>query len=195
MDDRVLPHDLDAERCVLGAMMIDRDAYVVAAQCLDDRAFFRDAHRRIWNACAVLHERASALDLITIKDELSRRGELDECGGPAYIAGMTDGVPRASNVEYYARIVREHATRRDVIHETRRILSDAYAGELSGSATIESALHRLGTINPAESGTLRQPVMTGDECVERWATMPPISDRVLPLGVSPAIDRQMRRAV
>ena len=195
MEDRVLPHDLDAERCVLGAMMIDRDAYLVAAQCVDGPAFFRDAHRRIWNACAVLHERGSALDLITIKDELSRRGELDECGGPAYISALTDGVPRSSNVEHYARIVREHATRREVIHEARRVLSDAYEGELTGAATIESALHRLGTINPAEAGALRQPVMTGGECVERWATMPPISERVLPLGVCPSIDRQMRGGI
>jgi replicative DNA helicase len=194
-DDRVLPHDLDAERCVLGAMMIDRDAYLVAAQCVEERDFFRDAHRRVFLACTALHERGSELDLITIKDELARRGELDECGGPAYISALTDGIPRASNVEHYAKIVREHATRRNVIHEARRVLADAYEGALTGAATIESALHRLGTISTADVRELRQPVMSGGDCVERWATMPPISERVLPLGVSPAIDRQMRGGI
>src|SRR6266513_2740941 len=105
--ERTLPHNLEAERSVLGAFLVHNDAFNTAAQVIDGRDFYRDAHRRIFDRMVALSERAEAIDFITLKEELSRGGELDDVGGPAYIASLVDGVPKATNVEYYARIVKE----------------------------------------------------------------------------------------
>ncbi|MBA3948782.1 MAG: replicative DNA helicase [Acidobacteria bacterium] len=137
--DRTLPHNLEAEKCVLGAILIDNHQFNAAAEFIDDRDFFRDAHRRIWNKMVLLSERGDAIDLVTLKDELQRSAELDEVGGPAYIAGLTDGVPRASNVDYYAKIVKEKATLRNLIHSAKKILTSAYEAEEAPDELLDQA--------------------------------------------------------
>src|SRR5688572_20781049 len=137
--DRTLPHNLEAEKCVLGAILIDNHQFNAAAEFIDDRDFFRDAHRRIWNKMVVLSERGEAIDLVTLKDELARSAELDEVGGPAYIAGLTDGVPRAANVEHYAKIVKEKATLRNLIHSAKKILTSAYEAEEAPDELLDQA--------------------------------------------------------
>jgi replicative DNA helicase len=126
---RTLPHNLDAEKSVLGAILIHNDAFNSAAEVIDSRDFFRDAHRRIFDRMVALSERGGAIDFVTLKEELSRAGELDEVGGPAYIASLADGVPRSANVEYYAKIVKEKSTLRSLIHSANKILAGAYEGE------------------------------------------------------------------
>src|ERR671922_1493268 len=108
--DRTLPHSLDAEKSVLGAILIHNEAFNHAAELIDAHDFFRDAHRRIFNKMVALSERGDAIDFITLKEELTRSGDLDEVGGPAYIASLADGVPHSVNIEYYARIVKEKST-------------------------------------------------------------------------------------
>src|SRR6185295_4216306 len=77
--------------------------------------FYRDAHRRIFDKMVRLSERGDAIDLVTLKEELGRANELDEVGGPAYITALVDGVPRYTNVEHYAKIIKEKATLRNLI--------------------------------------------------------------------------------
>lgn len=113
--DQVSPHNLEAERSVLGAILIDNDTYHVAAAILDGRAFFRDAHRCIFERMADLWRRAEPIDLVSVKVELERSGDLEDVGGPAYIGSLVDGVPRSINVEYYAKTVRDMATRRQLL--------------------------------------------------------------------------------
>jgi len=136
---RTLPHNLEAEKSVLGAILIHNEAFNHAAELIDSRDFFRDAHRRIFDKMVALSERNDAIDLITLKDELQRAGELEEVGGPAYIASLADGVPRSANVEHYARIVKEKATLRSVIHAANRILADAYTAEEDADLILDGA--------------------------------------------------------
>ena len=137
--ERALPHNLEAEKSVLGAILIHNDAFNHAAELIDSRDFFRDAHRRIFDKMVALSERNDAIDFITLKEELARAGELDEVGGPAYIASLADGVPRTANVEHYARIVKEKATLRHLIHSANRILSDAYRAEEDADVILDGA--------------------------------------------------------
>src|SRR3982750_1215094 len=137
--DRPLPHNLEAERSVLGAILIHNDAFNSAAEVLNPRDFFRDAHRRIFEKMISLSERASAIDFVTLKEELSRSGELDEVGGPAYIAALTDGLPHATNVEYYARIVREKSTLRNLIYSANKILANAYEADQESDLILDEA--------------------------------------------------------
>jgi replicative DNA helicase len=87
--DRTLPHNLEAEKCVLGAILINNPAFNQAAEVIDAQDFFRDAHRRIFDTMVALTERSEPIDLVTLKDELTRAGGLDDVGGPAYIASPT----------------------------------------------------------------------------------------------------------
>jgi replicative DNA helicase len=86
-----------------------------------------------------LSERGGAIDFVTLKEELSRAGELDEVGGPAYIASLADGVPRSANVEYYAKIVKEKSTLRSLIHSANKILTEAYEAEEEPDLLLDEA--------------------------------------------------------
>jgi replicative DNA helicase len=137
--ERTLPHNLEAERSVLGAILVHNDAFNLAAQVIDSGDFYRDAHRRIFDKMVLLNERNHAIDFITLKEELSRGGDLDEVGGPAYVASLADGVPRATNVEYYARIVKEKSTLRNLIFAANKILTNAYEADQEADLILDDA--------------------------------------------------------
>ncbi|MEP6918788.1 MAG: replicative DNA helicase, partial [Acidobacteriota bacterium] len=137
--ERTLPHSLDAEKSVLGAILVHNEAFNHAAELIDSRDFFRDAHRRIFERMVVLSERGDAIDFVTLKEELARYGELEEVGGPAYIASLADGVPRSANVEYYAKIVKEKSTLRSLIHSGNKIVARAYEAEDDPDEVLDEA--------------------------------------------------------
>src|SRR5436189_5586536 len=144
--ERTLPHNLEAEQSVLGAILLHNDAFNLAAEVIDSGDFFRDAHRRIFEKMVKLSERGDAIDLVTLKEELGRSGELDEVGGPAYIAALVDGVPRSANVEHYARIIKEKATLRNLIFAANKILATAYDGEDEADVILDQAEHAIFAI-------------------------------------------------
>src|SRR5688572_20253357 len=137
--ERTLPHNLEAERSVLGAILVHNDAFNMAAQVIDSGDFYRDAHRRIFDKMVALNERNQAIDFVTLKEELGRAGEIDEVGGPSYVAALADGVPRATNVEYYARIVKEKATLRNLIYAANKILTNAYEADQESDLILDEA--------------------------------------------------------
>jgi replicative DNA helicase len=137
--DRTLPHNLEAERSVLGAILVHNESFNLAAQIITEKDFFREAHRRIFDKMIALNERGDAIDFVTLKEELARAGELDEVGGPAYVAALADGVPRATNVEYYARIVKEKSTLRSLIFAANKILTNAYEAEQDPDLILDEA--------------------------------------------------------
>src|SRR4051812_50183834 len=107
--ERTLPHNLEAERSVLGAILLHNDAFNLAAEVVDSKDFFRDAHRRIFDKMVKLADRGDAIDLVTLKEELGRAGELDEIGGPGGITALVEGGPRATNGEHQSRVIQEKA--------------------------------------------------------------------------------------
>ena len=143
---RTLPHNLEAERSVLGAILLHNDAFNLAAEVIDSRDFFRDAHRRIFDKMVKLIEHGDAIDLVTLKEELGRAGELDEIGGPAYITALVDGVPRSTNVAHYARIIKEKATLRNLIYSANKILTTAYEGGEDADVILDQAEHAIFAI-------------------------------------------------
>jgi replicative DNA helicase len=112
---RVPPHDVDAERSVLGAIFIDPDALVRVVEFLHPKHFYKVAHENIYRAIVNLYGRREPADLITVPGELRKLGELENSGGVAYLSELVSGVPTASNIEYYARIVRDDAVRRALL--------------------------------------------------------------------------------
>ncbi|MBP8274562.1 MAG: replicative DNA helicase, partial [Acidobacteria bacterium] len=139
MSDRTLPHNLDAERSVLGAILIDNNAINHAVENVGAADFFRLAHRLIFEAMIGLNQHNDPIDLITLSDQLSRAGNLDEAGGAAYISQLTDGVPRAVNVQHYAKIVKEKSTLRALIQSANAVLTRAYDGEADADIQLDEA--------------------------------------------------------
>jgi replicative DNA helicase len=141
--ERTLPHNLEAERSVLGAVILRNEAMNEAVEVIDSDDFYRDAHRRIFDKMIALSERNDAIDLITLKEELNRAGELDQVGGPAYIARLVDGVPRTTNVSHYARIIKEKSTLRALIQRANEITVSAYSAEQDADEILDEAERRI----------------------------------------------------
>jgi len=120
------PHSLEAEQSVLGAILLDRDALLQVAEVLRVEDFYREAHRLIYSACLDLEARGEAVDLLTVTEELRRRGELEAVGGASYLTTLTTVVPSVANAGHYARIVAQKAALRQLIQVARRIAERAY---------------------------------------------------------------------
>src|SRR2546427_1488557 len=137
--ERPLPQNLDAERSVLGAILVDNHAINAAIEKLRPEDFFHDHHRRIFQQMMALHESQQAIDLVTLSEELHRHGELEASGGASYLAQLLDGVPHISNIEHYARIVKEKAILRNLIHTTHKIQQRALDAEEDADTILDGA--------------------------------------------------------
>src|SRR5437016_8596496 len=113
--DRPLPQSPDAERAVLGSILINNHAFYRVVTLIDTEDFFRDAHRSIFATMRGLAEQSREIDLLTLKEELAKRSQLEQVGGSAYISSLSDGIPDVANVERYAHIVKEKSTLRRLI--------------------------------------------------------------------------------
>jgi len=140
---RQTPWSNEAEQAVLGAMLLDQDAALKAAELLDDTMFYREGHRLLFRAMVALTERGDVIDPVTLRDELMRRGDLDRAGGMEYLGGLIDVVPTAANVEYHARIVRDKAVLRRLIEAATSIIQDAYEGRGTSAEVLDNAEHRV----------------------------------------------------
>jgi DnaB-like helicase N terminal domain/AAA domain len=124
--ERTLPNNLEAERSVLGAILLDDKAMSIAQELLPKEDFYLEGHRRIFEAMRRLTASSRPIDLITLKEELQRTDELEAAGGAAYLASLTDGLPLAANVEHYVNIVKEKATLRRLIQISSDTMSRGY---------------------------------------------------------------------
>ena len=140
VSERPLPHNLEAEKAVLGAVLIHSTQINLAVELgIASQDFYRHAHQQIFDKMVSLSERNEVIDLVTLKEELNRAGNLNEVGGPAYIASLVDGVPKSTNVEYYAKIVKEKAILRSLIGSANKILSTAYQAEADSDEQLDRA--------------------------------------------------------
>ena len=120
------PQNLEAEQSVLGGILIENEAINRVMEILDPDDFYRDAHRKIFNALINLSERDEPADLITLTNELRKIDQLDSIGGASYLASLIDSVPTAANIEYYAKIVKEKSILRKLIQTSTQIVTQSY---------------------------------------------------------------------
>jgi replicative DNA helicase len=128
------PQHIEAEQSVLGGILIENEAINRVTEILDADDFYRDAHRKIFNALINLSERDEPADLITLTNELRKIDQLDSIGGASYLASLIDSVPTAANIEYYAKIVKEKAILRKLIQTSTEIITQSYEdrGDVEG---------------------------------------------------------------
>jgi hypothetical protein len=137
--DLPLPHTIEAERSILGAILLNNNTIKLAIEKLKPEDFFHDHHRRIYHQMIALSEMAQAIDLVTLTEQLQRSGELESVGGSAYVSQLTDGVPQISNIEHYARIVKEKSLLRSLIHATSAIQHQAFEAEDDADTILQRA--------------------------------------------------------
>jgi len=128
------PQNIEAEQSILGGILIENEAVNRVMEILDADDFYRDAHRKIFNALINLSERDEPADLITLTNELRKIDQLDFIGGASYLASLIDSVPTAANIEYYAKIVKEKAILRKLIQTSTDIITQSYEdrGDVEG---------------------------------------------------------------
>ena len=136
---RIPPHNIDAEESVLGAIMLSADAANLVMDKLEAEDFYVPAHQAIFDSIVQLYNANQPIDPLTVSDALHRRGELDRIGGAGYLTDLMEGVPTASNIEYYAEIVEEHGLRRRLISAGGAIGDLAVMTDLEISAVLDRA--------------------------------------------------------
>ena len=137
--ERTPPHDVAAEQCVLGGMLLSKDAISDVIEVIRPADHYRPAHQLIHEAVLDLYSRGEPADAITVANELTRRGEIARVGGGPYLHTLIASVPTAANAGYYARIVRERAILRRLVEAGTRIVQFGYAGEADADDLVDRA--------------------------------------------------------
>jgi len=137
--EKGLPHNLEAERCVLGAIILDNSLVNQAIEILHREDFYLAGHRLIFEQMLSLTERSKAIDFITLTEELRNQGQLETIGGAAFVSSLIDGVPKLANLEFYARIVEEKATLRNLIRRSNEIINTCYEQQEDVDSILDSA--------------------------------------------------------
>src|SRR5487761_954661 len=137
--ERMPPHDVAAEQCVLGGMLLSKDAISDVIEVIRPSDHYRPAHQLVHEAILDLYARGEPADPITVSNELSRRGELSRIGGAPYLHTLIASVPTAANAGYYARIVRERAILRRLVEAGTRIVQFGYAGDADADELVDRA--------------------------------------------------------
>lgn len=145
--EKGLPANLDAERFVLGSILLDDSYFIQTAGQLEAGDFSLEKHRRIFARMAEIHERGERIDRVTLANELLSRGQLEACDGLTYLVSLDDGLPQTFNIESYIRIVKDKAILRKIIFTAQNLMNRAMAGEDEPPqilAAAEETLLKLG---------------------------------------------------
>jgi len=136
--EKMPPQNLEAETAVLGSMLLDREAIASALDHLDESSFYTEGNGKIFQAMLALYDQGKAVDIVTLTEELKKRGKLDEVGGASRVMEIASAVPTSANIEHYARIVKEKALLRTLINTATKIASESY----DTSADVDELLDR-----------------------------------------------------
>jgi len=136
---RIPPHSLEAEQSVLGAMILDKEAINTAIEIIRPDDFYKEANKEIFEAILILFNKNEPVDLITLSEELKRRGTLENIGGVTYLANLSSGVATTANVKYYCKIVEEKSILRRLIRSCDDVIAKSYENSDEVNAIIENA--------------------------------------------------------
>lgn len=172
---RLPPQNLEAETCVLGAILLDNAAINKALEILVSDDFYRNSHRHIFRAMVALTETSEAVDEVTLTDYLRRRNELEQVGGATYLTSLANSVPTAANIAYHARIVREKALLRGLIHSATEIVSAAYQGRDPADVIVDQAEQHIFNISTRR--TRSSFILLGDAVKEGFRVVEQLSSQ------------------
>ena len=137
--NKLPPQNIEAEQSVLGAIMIENDAFPKIIEIITREDFYRESHRKIFDAMIELFEKNEPIDLITISEELRKRNDLDAVGGEPYLSALASQVPTAANIKYHSKIIREKALMRSLIKSASEIAGRVYEDNLDADELVDNA--------------------------------------------------------
>jgi replicative DNA helicase len=140
---KIPPHSLEAERAVLGAILLEPDSLPRAVEILKPADFYKEGHRQIFRTMLNLFERSEPVDLLTVSEELRRTGELDEVGGPAVLASLVEEAATAAHLTAYAEIVRKRALLRELIRISTEIIGQSYEAREDVDTLLDQAEQQI----------------------------------------------------
>lgn len=184
----VLPHDLEAETSILGAALVDPRVMDIIADRVQPRMFYRQAHQWIFEALLEMYRRGTAIDPVLLKGELEKVNRLEDCGGLSYIAKLGDGIPRSTNVGFYAKVLKEKSAARDVITLCNQLLEQAYGGDGDVVALVERA--ERGLLEISGNAVPGEPVSSADLVRELWPVIQGLAESKRPaMGIPTGFPR------
>ncbi len=149
---RVPPHSIEAEVCVLGSIILDATAADIVVQILKPDYFYRPAHQQIYQALIDMRQDGKPIDLVLLRDELQKRKQLEQVGGIDYLVALAEGVPNSANVEYYSQITRDKALLRNLIVAGNDIIRQAYDSHGEAQEVIDQAEQQVFHIAQQQIG-------------------------------------------
>jgi replicative DNA helicase len=159
------PHSLEAEKTVLGGILVNNGYLNVVLSLLTPEDFYRDAHREILERMISLMDQGQPIDLLTLSEELQKGGILEEIGGSTYLASLMDGVPRSLNIEYYAQIIKEKSLLRRLILSSAKIITSSYEQQSDADTLLSEAQQAIIEISEEKikAGFIPLSLLAGDE--------------------------------
>ena len=152
LKDKVPPHNLDAEQATLGALLLDWESSIsIVLQYLRPEKFYSLQNQKIFTAMLDLYNEGQQCDILSLKEKLREKGELEAAGGAAYISELTDKVPTSANVEYYAQIVKDQSIRRELIKSASNIVSKAHNDSIESRAVLEEVQKEIFELTDSSS--------------------------------------------
>ncbi|GHT92446.1 replicative DNA helicase [Spirochaetia bacterium] len=143
LKDKIPPHDDEAERAALGAMLMDADAIGTAMQYLQPGDFYSNANNRVFDAIRGVYDKGVKADILTVTGELRQNGKLDEAGGAAYVSSLTSVVPSSANIEYYAKTVQNYSLRRALLRVSGEISAKIFNESMESRMILEETQQRI----------------------------------------------------
>ena len=154
--DRIPPHNQEAEQSAIGAIFLEPQALITAAEILQYEDFYRVAHQKIFQTMNILSDKGKPIDVVTVTEELSAKKELEDVGGLSYLTEIANAVPTAANVAHYARIVEEKALLRRLIRVATNIVEDGFTREDEVEALLSEAEKKMMEVsNRKNAGDFR----------------------------------------
>ena len=153
MNEKTMPHNIEAEQSVLGAMFLSKYALQKSIENLSPEVFYKDAHAKIFNVMTDLAEAGSAIDITTVTAELDKRKELKQVGDVEYLSEIVNIVPSAANVDEYIKIVEEKAILRKLIETATEITTSGYSSKEDISTILDSAEKKILNVVKTRKGT------------------------------------------
>jgi replicative DNA helicase len=137
--ERIPPHSDDAEKSVLGSIILDKEALFEVLEILSPEDFYSEMHREIYRAVVALYRKGESVDMLTVSEELKKRNTLEMAGGRSYIAQLSSMVPSTANAAQYAKIVSEKALLRSLINASSEIMEQAYQATMEPEEVLDQA--------------------------------------------------------
>lgn len=155
---RIPPHSVESEQSILGSILLDKDAIITVAETITPADFYKDAHRIIYESMMALNNKNEPIDMVTLTDELRKRGYLDDIGGVTYLTSLSTIVPTTSNVKYYADIVKEKSVLRQLIKASNDIINLGYGSGESAENVLDFAEKKIFDISQERTNDDFKPI-------------------------------------